>query len=312
MKLFKKLGQLLMLCLFIGVSTQAYSSTLDLTNMVWGIDYDHDGNPDNTTTYTNDLMGFFGYTLVEFDSPSTAGTLSDGDTFTDYNYLKDTTSGSGIYTTNTMTGKLADTTGTSIVYSTAEFDAGSTMTWYDANNSNASILTLDVYEGSSTLKLDDGILTIDQIKLLLSVTSVAEDYFYVKVNDKWVDLYDILNGDSYSEIYLYVLVSSDVPSSIEDADTLTDYVNDQTGSDLDNLDGYLTDTAETTEVDLSQAAENNGNGGYSYMIVNNGTSIVRKRVPEPGMLSLMGLAFLGLAGLQRRRKMQSGTNTKLN
>ena len=299
-----------MLCLSIGVSSQAYSLTIDLTDLVdveWGIDYNHDGNTDDVTTYTKDLMGFFGYTLVEFNSSSTAGTISDGDKFTDYNYLKDTTSGSGIYTTNTMTGTLKDTTGTTTVYSTATFDVGSVMTWYDASNNDDEIMSLSVVNGDSTLKLDNGILTIGQISLLLKVTEVTQDYFYIKVDGKWVDLYDI--GE---EIYLYVLVSSDVPSTIEDADTLTDYVNQQTGSNLTDLDGYLTDAAETTQVDLSQAAANNGNGGYSYMIVNNGTSTLRERVPEPGMLSLMGLAFLGLAGLQRRRKMQSGTNTKLN
>ncbi|WP_161158024.1 PEP-CTERM sorting domain-containing protein [Vibrio eleionomae] len=298
MKALHNMGKLIMLCLVVLVSSQAYAGSFSLSSLNWAIDSDGDGVIDDGSLTDIDTLNFFGYSIVHLTDADSNGTLSDGDTFTDYTYLTATdTSVDGIYTVNTLTGYLNNTvssttsSGDTYTYSTAYFD-GSTMNWY--NSDGEVILSLTVVDGSSLLSLDaDGNLTVGQISLTLSISDVAEGYFYVEVDGEWVDLADLISSVDYEAYYFDVITTVGFPSSVYDS--YAEAIENYSGEDIDD---YLNGNSGTTTLKLSQAI---ADGGYAYGVSNTGTVDLASRVPEPGMLSLMGLAFIGLAGFQRRR-----------
>ncbi|MBF9002131.1 MULTISPECIES: PEP-CTERM sorting domain-containing protein [Vibrio] len=292
MAILSKMIKGFLLCFALASASQAYAGSFSLAGLDWAVDID--GNGDTSDGLVDiDTLDFAGYTLVSVSDTDFSGTLTDNDTFTDYNYLT-ADDLAGIYTLNTMTGTLDNTvTFGSLTYSTAYFD-GSTMSWYDA--SDTSILTISVTSGSSLLLLDGTDLTIGQISLTLSIDSVVADYFYVDVNGTWVDLADLVASKPYDAYYFSVLTYAGVPDAI-----LAAYEAELNAYTTVDTSTYLTDYAGIATVDLTDAFTGSG---YTFVVVNDGTVDLTRRVPEPGMLTLMGLAFIGLAGLQRRRKFQ--------
>lgn len=296
MKIFRRLSQLLIMSVLVLLSSQTYATVYNLSEYAWAYDSDHNG-VDTTDIITDNSLSFSGYTLAEFTTNN--GTdLSDGGTFTDYSYLYNTDL--GIYNVGTLTGTVNSS-------GFAEFSTTSTMTWYDSNT-NTAILGLSIVEGNSSLTVNGSTLYIGQIYLSLEITSVQSGYFYIYIDGEWVDFATLL-ADSSNTLTFSTITTSGVPTNDIDSTvdaTLSSYAG------VGSISDYIYGTAGTNKVDLTEATQGDkiiyttGNDGY--VDVNSSAA----PLPEPGMLSLMGLAFLGLAGLQRRRKMQSGTDVKLN
>lgn len=290
MAILSKMLKGFLLCFALVVTGQAYAGTFSLTSLDWAVDLDGNGDPSDGLVDL-DTLGFFGYTLVQVSDADSSGTITNGDTFTDYNYLT-ADELSGVYTTNTMTGVLGNTVSAgTTTYSTAYFD-GSSMSWFTADDTE--ILSLTVSSGSSLLVLNGATLTIGQISLTLSIDYVAAGYFYIDVDGTWVDLADIIASLDYESYYFNVITIAGVPDSV-----IAEYeaiLNAYTGTDVSES---LTGFAGSDDVNLLEALSLTG---YTYVVVNDGTVDLTRRAPEPGMLTLMGLALIGLAYLQRRRK----------
>lgn len=181
--------------------------------------------------------------------------------------------------------------------STAIFDAGSTQSWYDGAT-NTNILTLELLNASTNVFTNsDGnqITSVGQIDFQFQITQAAAGYFYVMIDGAWVDIADILDGtvDVYDgNLYAKASTLTQIPDSVANSDAIT--ALDTIASDaLAALGTYTSYTSSRQYIggDLTTGA---------YLTSNKG-NVDLAAVPEPGMLSLMGLAFLGLAGFQSRR-----------
>ena len=319
MKIFRRLTQLIAAGMLIFASSQVYATAYNLANYAWG--YSSTGDGQNIVTISNNSFSFEGYTLVEVQTDSGTGDLSQGAIFTDYLYLTNTQT--GVYATATLQGEVSAGTNDVTFYNTAStsYDTtvtDQTMTWY--TSSGIEILTLDLVSDStlglqgntdmSVFGTDNQYLKVGEVVLYLEVSSITSGYFFIydTTTGTWIDFADLISaGDE-------LLLTSGTFSSAATDDVSSgayDYISGDSGEDPNN---YIANVGNTGNViDLTTAYQ--GGGLYSYTLAQDGGIDVDTdaiSTPEPGMLSLMGLAFLGLAGLQRRRKMQIGTDVKLN
>lgn len=307
MNKLSKMAKSAALCFALFATSQANAGSLYLTGFDWAID------PTGTVGDTSglidlDAFNFGSYTLVTFGDTDNSGTLTEGDRFTDYSYLYPTSNGdtsgalSDIYALNAdMGGSFGQVfpVGPQNL-STATFDSGSTQNWYDGAT-DTNILTLDLLNASTnvfTNPAGDQITQVGQIDFQFQVSQAAAGYFYVMIDGAWVDVSDILDGtvDVYDgNIYAKTSTLTQVPDSVDNPDAIP-MLDDIASDALAALAPYtgFTSSAQYLNGDL-------GNSGY--LTANNG-NVDLAAVPEPGMLSLMGLAFLGLAGFQNRRRNQ--------
>lgn len=158
----------------------------------------------------------------------------------------------------------------------------------DATVVDTGILELSIITGVGELSVSGvtGNQTGD-MEMVFRVTGAMEDYFYIDLNgdgmftedEDLADLLAAIEGTDSEGYYLgYVFGTNTI---VDDAG--------QQAIIRTALEGYL-------ETDLSFLDTLGG-----YVAVNDGLFYMAT-IPEPEMLSLMGLAVLGLAGLQRRRR----------
>ncbi|MCE0493283.1 PEP-CTERM sorting domain-containing protein [Vibrio salinus] len=292
--MLSKILKPLLVCFAFVLCSQVNAQTLNLVGVTWGIDTDHDGDTSNITEVSN--FDYIGATFVQFSDNDGSGSITENDSFTDYSYLKSNVSDFG-----DMTASFSNWTGSfgtfynfgSDYLTKVTFDTGSLMTLYSGTQ---SVMELELNTGSINVQINSEGSTITQfgqLALELQVTSVEEGYFYIKIDGNWVDLYELLDEtSSYYDMYDGKVIA-EVAST-----TQTDNIS------LDNItDEYIEQLAALTglsESDIESAIGNDLASGY-FVTYNDG-NLDLGVVPEPGMLSLMGLAFLGLAGFQYRRK----------
>ncbi len=253
----------------------------------WGIDTNGGGNSIQST----DTLVISGFSYTD--------TTTDGggnpDTFTDTGYLSSIvgiSDGSQFILNSTITAVFDDWSGSfsnfSAIENTADFDftPGGTVTWYE-NSINAlgsSILTAEIVNGTGTVDFDlvgTG-SNSGKVNILFEVTIVDPGYIFIDLNgdDIFTANEDLSNIILTSDIYFGY---ADVTNSI-----LVDPATGAYQTAFTNLSGLTAfDQADTT---------------YDLITQNTGEYGMLQVVPEPAMLSLMGLAFLGLAGFQQRRK----------
>jgi len=298
-------------CLFcltlLFATSSVYAGSLNLASLDWAIDPDKDGDPTGGLA-DFDIFSYTGFTLVAITNDTGDAGVSVGDTFTDYGYLfpannGDTTGSlSDVYAiTDNMTGTFL--TGAALgggrTFFDVEFDAGSTQTWYD---DAGKLLELTLVNGTSTVitNAEGNLDRIGQLDLQYLITDIIRDYFYVEIGGIWVDIWDILNdntSDHYqdfdSKIYGETVASSSLAESIGSNNEYADELDAVAASILSAFG--VSSSTELLNANISEVgATVTINGGQLDLAV----------VPEPGMLSLMGLAFLGFAGFQSRRKGQ--------
>lgn len=301
MKMFNRISHFLMASALVFLSSQVYSATLNISNYAWAYTSDKDSSVTSSDVISNDSFSFEGYTLVDVTLDN--GTdLSQGASFTDYTYLTNTQT--GIYSEATLSGTI--NSGSSLA--TFNTTTNPPMTWYAADGTpllSANLTVNDLgFPGHSSLSIYDQYLTVGQITLYLSVSNVTAGYFYLYYEGEWVDFADLL--EDYDTLAFTSVTTSSAAKHI--TSEASEYIYDE--SEMDPSQYYASVGNTGDYIDLTQAYKNSH---YIYTLAHDGgIAVDSNAVPEPGMLSLMGLAFLGLAGLQRRRKMQSGTNTKLN
>jgi len=290
MNILSKITKLFLLCVTLALTSQAYAGTLYLSSMDWAID--PDGASGSDTMVDIDKLTYDGFTLVQLDTSTM--------TFTNYNYLYSTDTGSlsSIYGLSALTGSIDTTTGS------ISFDTGSELNIY-TDSTTDSILTLSLVSAKSNSTVDTASQTIELNQMIYTyvVTDVAQGYFFIKIGGEWVDLYYILNltagYEQYYNIYdsltyVYAATTSTIP------DGVTSEAQSALGTAFGvDLSAALVDAEDefNTVVDYSSGA----------FVTTNSGSLDIQAVPEPGMLSLMGLAFLGLAGFQSRRKRQQNS-----
>ncbi len=277
MNFLRKISQIVVLCTAL-VTGQSYAGAIDLIGVNWGID--SDGSDNGTNILETEYFSYSSLTSVELD-------LGTGN-FTDYAVLFSSNTGTaleGLYATGTMTGALAPAVGN---YAAATFYAG-TINWFSATN--VPILTMELHygEGSVNVNSTNGALDFQYL-----VKSVADDYFFVEQGGSWVDLADAMLLTDY-----YMAVDSLVQLADDDTVSYIDSFYNISESDLATAFGTI-GIDYYTQVDPILG---NGVLDGDYVTFNNGNTQL-SIVPEPGMLSLMGLAFLGFAGFQSRRKRQ--------
>ena len=309
MKIFRRLSQLLAVSMLILASSQVYATAYSLSDYALGYDSNGDGTISNDEIISDDSFSFEGYTLVEA-TPNSDGDLTSGASFTDYTYLTNTQT--GVYAEAVLNGTI--TSGSTIAYfNTTASDPESQMTWYTA--SGAYILTLDLVtndleqQGRSVLTVIDNDLLVNQITLYLEVSDVKAGYFYIydETTGEWVDFATLLaRGDT---LLLTSVTTSSAANTGDVSDEASAYIEGESGKDPNNYAAPVGNASDLIDLEIAYQS----GGTYMYSLSHDGgIDVDSDAVPEPGMLSLMGLAFLGLAGLQRRRKMQSSTDVKLN
>ncbi|MDC0609970.1 PEP-CTERM sorting domain-containing protein [Vibrio sp.] len=289
-KLLKPL-LLLSACL---VSGQTFAAYLNLTEATWGIDVTASGDTSNVTEL--DGFDYVGYSVVYVEDTDGSGTLNSGDKTTDYGYLQAADSALGVISatysdwTGVFNGPTSVGGGVSIY--TYSFDAGSELTWEQTTATGTeTIIEFALTYGLGTVSTLGEDVISNIIEFQFEVTSVLENYFYLWIDGQWVDMYDILNDTGTSYYGLYdSLIYSFTTTTVQDnnlGSTDTALLSSVSGIDEADIISYIDD--ENSIFDTYSVSYNDGNIDFGV-------------VPEPGMLSLMGLAFLGLAGFQYRRK----------
>lgn len=174
------------------------------------------------------------------------------------------------------------------------WDLTTTVTLTDTNgvtessSTDAGVLVMDLVQGEGNIDEGSG-----DISVIFEVVSVLDDFIYVDVDG---------NG------------------TLEEDEDLFDLLAALTTEDEGYYLGWAFGTNTLTEQDITYAEEllavliqaglatPDGNGGYDIdpsldgFIATNVGAVLFASVPEPGMLSMMGLALLGFAGFSRRRK----------
>ena len=295
MKILSRINKLLAAGILVFVSSQAYATAYNLSSYAWAYDSDRDGDISSSEVISDDSFSFEGYTLVTVETNSGTASLDEGATFTDYTYLTNTQT--GVYSVAKLTGSIA--AGSSKATFDDSDESESSMTWY--SSTGTQILTLDVVStesgvaGHSLLDVEGSTLYVGQVTLYLSIDTVEPGYFYIYIEGEgWVDFATLIaNGDT---LELSSVTTSSSASDGDISDEILDILED-IGSGEANYAGV--DNGSDL-IDLTAAYQEDG--VYSYALAHNGgIHVDSSAVPEPGMLSLMGLAFLGLAGFQRRR-----------
>ncbi len=278
MKFLSKVTKLAIFWLSLVFAGQALAGAITLNQKIWGIDPTGTvGDSSNTATLYN--MSYDSFTYVEF---------SDATHFTDYGYLYYSGSNStlnGIYATAVLPGTVSG--------AEANFTAGSTMNWFDSLGNTMIELTLISGESSNTSLDPENYNIQGELLFQYEVTDVAQGYFYIWNGSSWEDMYDLMAADEM----FFMEASSTIQAA---TNTLI-----QLEEDFDNLAGTGTDiVAELETVRGAPVVQNALNAPTigSFVTFNDGNVAVG--VPEPGMLSMMGLACLGLAGFQLRRRKQ--------
>lgn len=305
--LSSKIVKLLALCLFFSFVGQVQATTLNLTNLTWAIDGDHDGDISDSEFTSISKLDYFSVTYVDYTPTSTT---SASGTFTDYTYLWTTISDSvnSLYATTTFSG--------SVNNGLINLNSGSDLTWFDGSASN-DVLTLTLSSGKNASGNNGTLYSfyydengMQEVQGVLyaeyTVTEVAQGYFYVDVNGTWVDLYDLINSGSYDE---YILATSTTiqlaePSDLNQLDTDGDGVADDDDTTISALNDLVNSGTSISDYTNNYDGTDVDYDVEHYMTTNDGNGHLYVAVPEPGMLSLMGFAFLGLAGFQRKRKSQ--------
>ncbi len=277
MKFLSKVTKLAIFWLSLVFAGQALAGAITLNQKLWGIDPTGTVG-DSTNTVALLQMDYDSFTYVEF---------SDASNFTDYGYLYSTGNSAldGIYATAVLPGTISG--------SEAQFTGGSTMNWYDSSDNTMIELTLISGESNNTALDPENYDIEGNLIFQYQVTDIAQGYFYIWNGSDWEDMYDLITG---GEVY-YMEASSTIQAA---TNLLVDFEENN-----DNLAGTGTDIV--AEIDalrgapVTQNALDNPTIG-SFVTFNDGNVAVG--VPEPGMLSMMGLACLGLAGFQLRRRKQ--------
>ena len=300
MKVFRTLSQLLAAGMLIFVSSQVYATAYSLSDYAWAYDSNQDGNISNDEIVSDDSFSFEGYTLVEVTTNSGTADLTSGATFSDYTYLTNTQT--GVYAEALLNGTISS--GSTIAYfNTTASDPTSQMEWYTA--SGDYILTVDLVtndlgqQGRSVLTVIDGDLLVNQITLYLSVSDVEYGYFYIydETLGEWVDFATLLaEGD---ELLFTSVTTSSAANEGDVSNEASAYIEGASG---ENPNSYAAAVGNASDlIDLTIAYQSDGTYMYS-LSHDGGIDVDSDAVPEPGMLTLMGLALIGLAYLQRRRK----------
>lgn len=274
--------------------------------LTWAIDTTDDDVIDSNDVIIpdTDTFDYESYTFVGFDNKvgSSAG-IGEGDGFTDYTYFTAKPS-EVIAKSSAWTGTFDNLiSGSNYDWITANFATGNDYT-LNFSVDGTDFLHLYLTYGSGDLKIaTDGSTILDgnyALTFQFAVSSVTAGYVYIEVKDGvWVDLYEILNVDTsdyyerYSTLYMDVATTLQIGTAASSKFTtdVTDELDILAGDDL--LEYGLTSTADAIGNPLSSG---------STVAYADGNFVTVGVVPEPGMLSLMGLAFLGLAGFQHRRK----------
>lgn len=295
------------------VTGTAYAGSLNLASLNWA--YDTDGDGDTTAGIVDfDVFNYTSYAVLALTDDVDSDGLGTGDSFTNYGYLFPSSNGDTDGSLSKVYGANVDMSGTigegatfsssgNTVYEVA-FDAGSTQTWYktETDSSVTELLQLTLVYGSSTVTTNSSgeIVGIGQLDLQYQITGIMQDYFYVELDGQWVDIWDILydpTSEYYGKydfnIYGEVATTSSLASSIGEDNEYADELNDVANAILggENATDYIGS-------DISQ-------DGKTITVSYGGLDLAV--VPEPGMLSMMGLAFLGLAGFQSRRRRQKNS-----
>ncbi|WP_375750143.1 PEP-CTERM sorting domain-containing protein [Vibrio sp. HN007] len=180
--------------------------------------------------------------------------------------------------------------------------------------STTPLLTASVIEGSGDLEATPG--GDGEMNVIFAITDVEIDNaFYVDFNGDGIITEDEDVFDRLAAIRILLAIPPGDPIPVASFELLPPEVKSQLqyglSSPTTNLlsDPDLTqavdaiNTATGESFDAADAiAANTISTGDEIMVVDNDGSFVVRAIPEPGMLGLMGLAFLGLAGFQRRRK----------
>lgn len=160
-----------------------------------------------------------------------------------------------------------------------EFVSG-TLDWF-ADGTTDPILESSIVSGNGDLNLSGS--QRGQLTMILEVTDVTAGYFFIDLN----------NDGSFipEEDLSYILANSVEPVVYGYAGSDNEIIDNSTPI----LDDILADEGITGTFDELTA-------GFGDVFTESDGSFVFREVPEPGMLSLMGLALFGFAGFQRRRK----------
>jgi len=268
-------------------ASAAYVSLDDVAT--WGINSSGGGTTSGVIIAT-DYINFDGYSYTD--------SSDDLSSFTDYGYLAvdsyhydgstvdiyDTYGIAGVIqeSTYSITAEFTDWSGTYTSYDAGEdevnfeFNSGGTINWYSEED---LILVATIVNGTGDLNLSGD--ENGQINIQFVITSVEAGYFFIDINGDGIftddeDLATLLANSDEPYYFGYSTSNNQIEDSAND--TLTALLDEQ---------GYDPEDIATSPYDF---------------VTHNVGSYSMATIPEPGMLSLMGLAFLGLAGFQRRRK----------
>lgn len=316
----------------------AFSVNLSDQTTLFGISFDG-GGVGSSEFVTFERLTYAGNSIVDVTDVDTDGSIDDGDTFRDYGIMR---SDSGVTPTGVSEfGEGVGTSFADVLSGGTYYQYDISATFSDwagefTNAEGATDLTYDFHTGSMTWEvtntaqsLADGevITTFDVLEATLiegfghlDTTSPSDngsmELLFI-ISDIYVadTFYIDLNGNGIFE---------DTPGYSEDVFDYLAYLEllgIDTIEEMLELDGLIFGVASpTTEFsDTGSIADVNTNLGTTFdpadninsnlidnddqfIAVTNSGDFVMRAVPEPGMLGLMGLAFLGLAGFQRRRK----------
>lgn len=299
-------------------SSFASAATINVVDVdYWAIDEDGMGGAGSDGFMEMNYLDYNGSTFADstVDQGDDITAIDSGDTFVDYGYLYATsgyllgTEPSLEYSIITavfvdVIGTYTNEAGEALDY---DFESGSlTLSIWDSEiatvtgptgndvditvpsaGTETELLDLSIVEGTTLVNQNaNGTYTVS---VTLAIDEVLEDdYVYFYLDGEYVDLYDV---DIFTEdgTAKYYLTSSTTVNVISQETAI------QSGIAQSLLDAYdlsgegaaIDDFDPLTAIGVSASTD----GGISA-----------QEIPEPGMLGIMGLAFLGLAGFQRRRR----------
>ncbi|MDG3088297.1 PEP-CTERM sorting domain-containing protein [Vibrio hannami] len=284
------------------LSSNVSAAHLNLEDVdVWGLDVTGSGDVNNVTAFN--YLDYDGASFADstFDKGADATLIDAGDTFVDYGYLFSTggnyngqSADFGDYMVTSVfdnwTGTYTNATPFPLAPLSYDFETGD-LTWKvwqtDANGiilgSDIDILTMSIVHGFGTFVPAIGEYVID---LTFEISDILQDnYIYYDINgdgilEAWEDLFDVALTTELGQSIYYTTTLSFVELATDPEATVGTIIEQ-----------YFLHTGELLDFD----------GAFGVAATNDG-NLDAAKIPEPGMLSLMGLGLLGLAGLQRRRR----------